>query len=297
MYHLLMASLATTANLLKEQYLPLIKSRQTILLAFTGAAGYLCQPPAHIDWLRFSGLVASLLVTISGCTVLNMLFDRDIDGKMERTRHRPLVEGSASAFTAAWMGAGLLVIGLFWAAVLSIPVFMVILAGTCLNVLVYTLWLKRRSAWSILWGGVAGGMPILAGRVLVVGHLDLLGSLLALVIVCWIPSHNLTLSMLYSMDYRQAGVPTILDKYGVELTHFLVTFSSLLLSITISFVAIQLGIHGGILASFFILSLGLVFLAVISWANPTRKFLLTSYKYSSLYLLFSTLLFVISGMR
>ncbi len=293
----LMASLATTANVLKEHYLPLIKSRQTILLAFTGAAGYLCQPPVHIDWLRFSGLVVSLLITISGCTVLNMLFDRDIDSKMERTRHRPLAEGSVSAFIAAWMGGGLLTIGLFWSAVLSIPVFMVILTGACLNVLVYTLWLKRRSAWSILWGGVAGGMPILAGRVLAIGHLDLLGILLALVIVSWIPSHNLTLSMLYSNDYRLAGVPTILNNYGVEVAHFLVTFSSLLLSITIIFVVNMLGIHAGILGLVIFLSLGLVFLAVISWANPTQKLLLISYKYSSLYMLVSTILFVIGGMR
>lgn len=293
----LMASLATTANVLKEKYLPLIKSRQTILLAFTGAAGYLCQSPAQIDWLRFSGLVVSLLATISGCTVLNMLFDRDIDSKMERTRHRPLAEGKVSSFTAAWMGGGLLTIGFFWAAMLSIPVFIVILAGACLNVLVYTLWLKRRSAWSIFWGGLAGGMPILAGRVMASGNLDLLGILLALVIICWIPSHNLTLSMLNSTDYRQAGVPTILNKYGLQVAHFLVTFSSLLLSSIIIFVVSQLGIPGVLLWLVFFLSLGLVCLAVISWANPTQKLLLTSYKYSSLYLLVSTLLFVISGMR
>ena len=295
MYHHVMASLATTANVLKENYLPLIKSRQTLMLAFTGAAGYLCQPPAPLDWLRFIGLVASLLATISGCTVLNMFIDRDIDGKMERTRHRPLCSGQVSTQTAVWLGSSLVALGLLWAALLSLPLFAVILTGACLNVLVYTVWLKRRSAWSIVWGGLAGGMPILAGRVFAIGHLDSLGLLMALVIVCWIPSHNLTLSMLYSADYRHAGVPTVLNTYGTPATHFLITFSSIMVSILMMQVFSQLGLVGFTMSLFFMLSLGLVGLAVYSWVNPTQKMLAFVYKYSSLYLLLSTILLVYSG--
>ncbi len=296
MYHHVMASLATTATTLKENYLPLIKSRQTILLALTGVAGYLCQPPAHFNWVGFSGLVGSLLATISGCTVLNMLFDRDIDCQMERTRHRPLCEGHVNALTAAWLGGGLLLLGLLWAVLVSFPMFMVILAGACLNVLVYTVWLKRRTAWSILWGGVAGGMPILAGRVAATGHIDLLGLLLALVIVCWIPSHNLTLSMLYSGDYRQAGVPTVMNTYGLPATHFLITFSSILVSLIMVYAFNSLGLLGWPMTLFFMLSLGLICLAVYSWAEPARKTLAAVYKYSSLYLLLSTFLLIYSGL-
>ncbi len=294
MYHHVMASLATTATALKQNYLPLIKSRQTLLLALTGMAGYFCQTPAPISWLRFLGLVSSLLLTISGCTVLNMLFDRDIDCKMERTRHRPLCEGQVSTIAAGWLGGGLLTLGLLWAIALSIPLFAVILTGACLNVLVYTAWLKRRSAWSIVWGGVAGGMPILAGRVFAIGHIDLLGLLMALVIVCWIPSHNLTLSMLYASDYRQAGVPTVLTSYGVAATHFLITFSSILVSIIMIQVVNQLGLTSVVMSLFFIISLGLVGLAVYSWVSPTRRMLTMVYKYSSVYLLSSTLLLVVN---
>ena len=290
-----MASLATTANLVKEHYLPLIKSRQTFLLALTGAAGYLCLPPVFMDWFRFFSLAGSLLLTISGCTVLNMLFDRDIDYKMERTRHRPLVEGKVNPLTAAWLGTVLLLFGLFWAALLSLQYFGVILVGACLNVLVYTVWLKRHTAWSILWGGVAGGMPILAGHVLAVDHLDVLGLLLALIIVCWIPSHNLTLSMLYSTDYRQAGVPTVLNTYGEKVTLGIVTFSSLLVSIILIVVFTQLGLTGFSMTLFYAVSIALVSLAIISWIKPQRKLLAILYKFSSLYLLVSTYLLVLSG--
>ncbi len=291
-----MASLATTANALKERYLPLIKGRQTILLALTGVAGFLCQPPAAFSWLRFAGLVGSLLATISGCTVLNMLFDRDIDAKMERTSQRPLPGGRVGCFAAGLLGAGLLFIGLVWAAWLSIPYFTIILAGAGLNVLVYTVWLKRRSAWSIVWGGVAGGMPILAGRVLAIGQADLLGVLLALVIVGWIPSHNLTLGMIYSADYRRAGIPTILGTYGAAVSHFLIAFSSLLVSLFMNLVFIQLRLPVPILGFFIILSAGLVSLAGLCWARPSQKLLQVVYKYSSIYLLASTLLLLSSEM-
>jgi protoheme IX farnesyltransferase len=295
MYHFSMANLATTTTVLKKNYLPLIKSRQTLLLAFTGAAGYLCQPPTPFDWPKFVGLVGSLLTTISGCTVLNMVFDRDIDGKMERTRNRPLCGGQVRALTAGWLGSGLLAIGLLWAAFLSIPVLAVILTGACLNVLVYTIWLKRRSAWSIIWGGVAGGMPILAGRVLAIGHVDLLGLLMALVIVCWIPSHNLTLGMLYSSDYSRAGVPTVLIAYGSAVTHFLIAFSSILVSFLMIQVFNQLGLVRGVMMAFCIISLGLVGLALYSWVNPAPKMLGIAYKYSSFYLLICAILLVFNG--
>ncbi len=290
-----MASLANTADVVKEYYLPLIKGRQTFLLALTGVAGYLCQPMADFTWLRFAGLVGSLLATISGCTVLNMLFDRDIDGKMERTSHRPLADGRVSGPSAGWLGGGLLVVGLVMAAWLSLPYFTIILAGACLNVLVYTVWLKRRSAWSILWGGLAGGMPILAGRVLANGQVDLLGLLLALVIIGWIPSHNLTLGMIYSADYQRAGIPTVLGTYGAQVSHFLVACSSLLVAVITNFVFFQLGLPVPIYGLYIALSAGLVGLAVLCWVQPSQNLLAVVYKYSSVYLLASTLMLLLSG--
>jgi len=125
-------------------------------------------------------VAGSLLVTISGCTVLNMVFDRDIDRKMERTRHRPLAAGQTSVRAATILGGTLIALGLLWALVLSTLFFVLILAGAFLDVLVYTLWLKRYSPWSIVWGGFSGGMPIMAGRALVVGRIDAAGLLLAL---------------------------------------------------------------------------------------------------------------------
>jgi len=93
---------------------------------------------------------------------------------------------------------------------------------------IYTLWLKRRTAWSIVWGGISGAMPILAGRVLATGHIDLVGILLALAILFWIPTHTLTFSIKFREDYSNAGIPTFPSTYGETFTRATIAISSVL---------------------------------------------------------------------
>jgi protoheme IX farnesyltransferase len=289
--------IATSAvHTLKVHYWPLIKSRQTLMLTLTGLAGYLCQPASPPDLFRFASLAGSLLMTISGCTVLNMLLDRDIDRQMTRTHTRPLAAGQVNPQTALFLGTALVSVGLLWSATLSTLYFTVILAGAGLNVLVYTLWLKRLSAWSILLGGIAGGMPILAGRTLAIGRIDPIGILLALAVVHWIPSHNLTLATIYTDDYRKAGVPTIPSVYGAAVTHFIVTFSSVMVALFMMFVHAQLHLAGLILAVQYLSGIGLVSLSVYIWINPSQKLISILYKYSSLYMLVSMLSLSLSRM-
>jgi protoheme IX farnesyltransferase len=294
-YHFDMSDLMVTASTLKENYWPLIKSRQTLLLTLTGVAGYLCQPPSPTPWWHFSGMIASLLISITGCTVLNMLFDRDIDQKMTRTNKRPLATGQVSPRSAGLLGVGLMALGLLWALIISIPYFLVILTGAGFNVLVYTLLLKRRSAWSIVFGGIAGGMPILAGRTLAIGHLDSLGLVLALVVLCWIPSHNLTLSTLYSSDYLDAAVPTFPNVYGLHATHLAITLSSMFAASAMIFTWLLLDSNIFLLGIVVISSLGLLAIVLFPGSKPSRKIVTIQYKYSSVYMLLSMIWLIING--
>jgi hypothetical protein len=91
-----------------------------------------------------------------------------------------------------------------------------------LDVLVYTIWLKRRTPYSILFGGISGGMPILAGRVLATGQLDAIGVLLAAAILLWIPTHIMTFHIKYQQDYASAGVPTFPSVHGISVTRTLI---------------------------------------------------------------------------
>ena len=82
----------------------------------------------------------------------------------------------------------------------------------------YTVWLKRRTPYSIIIGGLAGGMPVLAGRVLATGQIDLVGVMLALGVLLWIPTHIMTFAMRHFDDYQAAHVPTFPAPYGFHAT-------------------------------------------------------------------------------
>lgn len=199
-----------------DAYWALIKSRQTLLLLATGVAGYLTAQPHSASLMEAILMLASLFAAISGTTALNMVFDRDIDARMARTAERPLPRGSLSPGEAARFGSALVALGLGIALWMSAVFAIVIAAGAALDLLVYTGWLKRRSPWSIVFGGISGGMPMLAGRALGIGRVDGLGLLLALSVLTWIPAHIMTLAMKYADDYGRAGVPTWPTVHGFD---------------------------------------------------------------------------------
>jgi len=172
------------------------------------------------------GLTGSLFLAISGSTVLNMWYDRDIDANMPRTSKRPLPTGKTSPREALIFGLAISALGVGWAFTMDTLFGLVVFAGLFFDVIVYTVWLKRRTAWSIVWGGISGGMPILAGRVLGVGQFDWIGVALSLAILFWIPTHILTFSMRYHNDYQTAGVPTFPSTYGFQTTRVIIAVSS-----------------------------------------------------------------------
>lgn len=209
-------------------YWALTKSCQTLLLLATGVAGYLSARPhsaAPVDMLL---MLLSLFTAVSGTTALNMVLDRDIDARMGRTTSRPLPNRLLSPIEAALFGSILVTFGLCVASWLDIAFATVIMAGIVFDLLIYAVWLKRRSPWSIVFGGVAGGMPILAGRVLGLGGVDGLGLLLALAVLTWIPAHIMTLAMKYSDDYQRAGITTWPNVHGFGSARWFVAFANAL---------------------------------------------------------------------
>jgi heme o synthase len=267
------------------RYWPLIKSWQTTLLLFTGMAGYLSASQAPLHWKIFLSLCGSLFLAISGSTVLNMWYDCDIDAKMRRTCNRPLPKGLVTPGEVLRLGLVLSCLGLGWALSLSSLYGLVVFAGLFFDVIVYTLWLKRRTAWSIVWGGISGGIPILAGRLLAVGHIDWIGMLLLLAVLFWIPTHILTFNMRYFDDYQAAGVPTFPSVYGFDVTRKIIAASSLLAALAMGGAAVWIGITAGALRLMLVLSSGLLLLALTTWMRPSEKINYGLFKYASLFML------------
>lgn len=276
-----------------KHYWPLIKSMQTALLTVTGIAGYMSARCPFTHWTTMTGLIFSLLLSISGSTVLNMWYDRDIDSVMNRTHHRPIASGIVSAKEALWLGMLLSAAGVGLAALLSPLYGLLIFGGIFFDVILYTILLKRRTCWSVVWGGIAGGMPILAGRALGMGSVDGIGIMLALAVLLWIPTHILTFSMRYREDYAAAGIPTFPSTYGDQTTRAIIAIASMLAAVVMGGAAILIGVRQGSLHLLGILSGGLLVMALLMLLKPSSRLNFHLFKYASVYMLASMLLLAI----
>jgi protoheme IX farnesyltransferase len=279
---------------LKSRYLPLLKSLQTTLLLVTGLAGYLSAQPAKNNGAVLVAVAGSLFLAIGGSTVLNMWYDRDIDAIMKRTCTRPLAAQRVSPRAAFALGLVMSALGVGWSFLMSPLYGLIVFAGLFFDFVIYTLWLKRRSAWSIVWGGISGGMPVLAGRALAVGEIDAIGITLMLAVLFWIPIHILTFSMRYFDDYQAAHIPTVPARYGFKFTRITIAISSVLAALAMSLAAYWVGTSAGVLSLMVVLGTGLLILALTSVARPSQKMNFTLFKYASMYMLGSMILLALS---
>ncbi|MDX9910181.1 MAG: protoheme IX farnesyltransferase [Mariniphaga sp.] len=266
-------------------YWRLIKSFQTILLLFTGITGFISSKCPFMSWQLFLLLIVSLFLTISGTTVFNMVWDRDIDARMRRTQKRPLPLGEVSVRESVILGLFLLMPGLALSFYLSFIYGLVVFAGFFIDFVIYTIWLKRKTAWSIVWGGISGGMPILAGRVLGTGSIDTIGLLLALAILLWIPTHIMTFNIRYFEDYSKAGVPTFAEKYGFQNTRVIVAASSIASTLAFALGATLLGLSWGFLTMLFFIALVFIVVAAVGMYKPGSQINFHLFKMASIYMI------------
>ncbi|MCE7860086.1 MAG: hypothetical protein DYG86_09905, partial [Chloroflexi bacterium CFX2] len=238
-------------------------------------------------------LSASLFLAIAGSTVLNMWWDRDIDAKMGRTNKRATSSGVVGENEVLRIGLILSVIGVGWAAAMDALYGLIVFAGLFFDVVVYSMWLKRRTAWSIVWGGISGAMPILAGRALGLGYIDWVGVTLAFGILFWIPTHTLTFSMKFAKDYEAACVPTFPSTYGLAITRATIAISSILAAASMIIAGYGIGMTWGFLRLLGVLSAGLLMLAVAITFKPSERVNFGLFKYASIYMLAAMILVVL----
>ena len=193
-----------------QAYLSLTKPRVVELLLVVTVPTMILAQNGIPSLLLVLATVVGGAMSAGSAGAFNCYFDRDIDRVMNRTKNRPLVTGELSdreALVFAWgLGvASILVLGFFanWlAAALS-------LLAILLYVVFYTLILKRRTPQNIVWGGIAGCMPVLIGWAAVTDSLSWAPFILFFVIFLWTPPHYWPLSMKYRDDYKSAGVPML----------------------------------------------------------------------------------------
>lgn len=266
-------------------YVSLTKPKQTALLLATAIGAYVLTASPKLEWARAALGILAIGLAVSGCTVLNMVLDRDIDKMMGRTASRPLPVGAIDVHTATVLGMLLSTTGVVMAALLSLTFFAVIGCGLFFDLIVYTLWLKRRTPFSILSGGFSGGMPALAGRVLALGHIDVVGLLLAAGVVLWIPAHILTLALRYEGEYADADVPVWPRVYGAEATRRVIAGGALLAAIVLTAAGFVERIAAPALITLGVLGGALCALATFSLFRPSERANWRLFKVASLYML------------
>jgi protoheme IX farnesyltransferase len=278
-----------------KKYAPLFKGLQTGLLVFTGLAGYMSARCPVFNLPTLAGLFFALAASISGSTILNMWWDRDIDALMHRTCNRPLASGRIPPRQALLVGLLLSFLGVTGAFLLDPLTGLIIFSGLFFDVVIYTILLKRRSCWSIVFGGISGGMPILAGRALAAGRLDWIGVLLSLGILFWIPTHILSFSIRNASDYQRAGVPTFVSTYGIHTTRLTIAITSILAAIALVGAAIGIGVSWGYLRLLAVLSIGLLIYSIVESVKPTERGVFGLYKFASIYMLSSMFVLFFRG--
>ena len=198
--------------------LALTKPRVMSLVVFTGLCGLLAAPVPVNPVLGFAAVLC-IALGAGAAGALNQWYEADLDAKMKRTASRPLPAGRMEPQTALHFGVGLAVFSVVLMDVAANHLAAAILAVSILfYVLVYTVWLKRRTAQNIVIGGAAGAFPPLIGWVAATGDISALPVLLFAIIFLWTPPHFWALSLFVRSDYAAAGVPMLPVVAGVQAT-------------------------------------------------------------------------------
>jgi heme o synthase len=195
----------------------IFKLRIAVLIMVTALGGMAIAPGASLNALQVAVLALSVLLASAAAGAFNQFVEADSDRLMKRTRGRAFASGALQA-GPAWMAVivallALAIVAAAWFVNLTAALY--VLAGALTYAVVYTLGLKRRTAWNIVVGGLAGSFAVLAGAAAVNPALGPLPWLLALVLFLWTPPHFWSLAIANSAEYEAAGVPMLPVVVGV----------------------------------------------------------------------------------
>lgn len=197
-----------------SDYLALLKPRVMSLVVFTALVGLLLAPGGIHPLIAVTAILA-IAVGAGAAGALNMVFDADIDAVMSRTASRPIPRGRVEPAEALGFGLVLAVFSVATTALLVNWAAAALLAFTIFfYVVVYTLWLKRRTPQNIVIGGAAGAIPPLIGWAAVTGSVSVEAWVMFLIIFMWTPPHFWALALFKQSDYAAAQVPMLPNVAG-----------------------------------------------------------------------------------
>jgi heme o synthase len=264
-------------------YVELTKPKvQSLLLLTTIATMYVAGDPSPllVFWTCLGGYLSA-----GGAGAVNHWFDRDIDAQMARTATRPVPSGRVAPWAALAFGCTLAALSLLELTLAVNPLAAALsFSGFLGYVLVYTVWLKRRTPQNIVIGGAAGAVPPLVGWAAVTGSVSGTAVILFFIVFFWTPPHFWALSLLMKGEYEKVGVPMLPVVRGERATR-----RQILLYAVLLYAVTQLPFCAGGFGAIYLvcsLTLGLGFIAgaLRLYRRADRRSALTLYLFSLAYL-------------
>jgi protoheme IX farnesyltransferase len=193
-----------------KKYISLMKLRVVELLLVTTLPALFLASEGVPDlsltiWSLLGGTFAA-----GGANAFNMIIEAKSDLLMKRTAYRPIATGAISRNNGLLFATLISLISLLIFYIFTTPLatFLTFLAIT-FYVFGYTIALKKHTSQNIVWGGIAGCMPVLIGQAAVSNSLTLTSWLFFLLIFFWTPPHFWALAVRYKDDYQAAGIPML----------------------------------------------------------------------------------------
>ena len=262
----------------------LFKPNVMQLVIFTSAVAIYLAPGHVHPLLGFTALIC-IAMGAAASAAINNSFDVDIDQRMARTRLRPTAAGRIEPAEALAVGVTLAIIGVMVMGLALNWLAASLLAFTiAFYVLVYTMWLKRRTPQNIVIGGAAGALPPVVAWAAMTGDVALLPLLLFAIIFLWTPPHFWALALYRTADYDRVGVPMLPVVAGRRSTlHHILAYTVVL--VVVSLLPTAFGLAGPLYA-LIAFGLGAVFLgyAVRLWRQDRDLLAMRTFRYSIVYL-------------
>jgi protoheme IX farnesyltransferase len=264
-----------------------MKPRVMSLVVFTALVGLVMAPVSVHPVLAVSAVIL-IALGAGGSAALNMWYDADIDAVMARTKTRPIPAGRIDQEDVLMFGLWMSGLSVLSMAVLINYASAALLAFTIFfYAVIYTMFLKRRTAQNIVIGGAAGAFPPVIGWVAATGSISLEPLVLFLIIFMWTPPHFWALALVKNDDYRAANIPMLPVVAGVGATVRQILFYTLALAVTVmlpyllGFSGMLYGVGAGVASAIFV---GLSLLLAVSKDARRNRIAGMVFAYSIFYL-------------
>jgi heme o synthase len=281
--HEVRARPASRARQVVADYVDMTKPKVQSLLLFTTVTTMYVAGTPSIGLVLLTCLGGAL--ASGGAGAINHYVDRDIDAQMSRTASRPVPSGRVSPRAALIYGITLGVCSFaLLASTVNVLAASLALSGLLGYVLVYTLWLKRRTPQNIVIGGAAGAVPPLVAWAAVTGHLSGAAIYLFAIVFYWTPPHFWALSLLMKDEYARAGVPMLPVVRGEAETRWQILLYTILL-VAVTLLPFFFGVFDGLyLVAALLLGSAFTAMALKLRRDAQRRTALKLYLFSLAYL-------------